>query len=114
MSYVIQHFMFLLFLDRGIGREARAIGRRWRGSEISSQMFNRMTKYYVFFDKANNRFECVPKRYRRLRDARQALREYRYKYPKAGACFTLARVSNWHICDEWGNVEYDVEKVYEF
>lgn len=25
VSYVIQHFMFLLFLGRGIGREARAI-----------------------------------------------------------------------------------------
>jgi hypothetical protein len=24
-GYVIQHFMFLLFLGRGIGREARAI-----------------------------------------------------------------------------------------
>lgn len=82
-------------------------------------MFNRvievvMTKYYVFFDKVNNRFECAPKRYRRLRDARQALREYRDRYPKAGALFTLARISNWHICDEWGNVDYDVEKVYEF
>jgi hypothetical protein len=24
-GYVIQHFMFLLFLDRGIGREARQV-----------------------------------------------------------------------------------------
>lgn len=33
-SYVIQHFMFLLFLGRGIRREARQVADGWRRSDI--------------------------------------------------------------------------------
>lgn len=72
-----------------------------------------MTKYYILYNKVDKQFACLPKRYRTKREAEKSLMDYTAYFPEAGAKFTIARISNWHICDEYGNVDFDIDKIYD-
>lgn len=66
-----------------------------------------MAKVYVFYDKVVGGCDRIPQRFKRLCDAKMALRMYRDKHPITGERYTLAR-----LVDVVGR--FQVDKVYNW